>query len=73
MALRDRIQHAWNAFKNNRDPTVTFDDVRGGYFRRPDRVILSRGYRYNHVRVVIMVGQEHRDLCSPFRASDTLF
>lgn len=43
MGLKDRLQHAWNAFTNNRDPTVTFNDVRGSYSRRPDRVVLSRG------------------------------
>lgn len=43
MGLKDRLQHAWNAFTNNRDPTVTFNDIRGSYSRRPDRVILSRG------------------------------
>jgi len=43
MGFKDRLIHAWNAFSNNKDPTVTFDDVRGSYYRRPDRVILSRG------------------------------
>lgn len=43
MGLGTRLQHAWNAFVNNRDPTVTFNDIRGGYSRRPDRVILNRG------------------------------
>ena len=43
MGLKDRLQHAWNAFTNNRDPTITFNDVRGSYSRRPDRVMLSRG------------------------------
>lgn len=42
MGLGDRLQHAWNAFKNSRDPTV--DHYNGyGYTYRPDRPKLSRG------------------------------
>lgn len=41
MAIFDRLQHAWNAFKN-RDPTVIYD-TGPGYYRRPDRIRLSHG------------------------------
>lgn len=46
-SLRDRIQHAWSAFRNNRDPTETQinSSVTVGYSSssRPDRLRLTRG------------------------------
>lgn len=42
MGLGDRLQHAWNAFVNNRDPTRNLFDY-GGYRYRPDRVRFSGG------------------------------
>lgn len=42
-SLGDRLQHAWNAFRNNRDPTVLYKDVGASYYHRPDRVRFSRG------------------------------
>ena len=41
--LGDRLQHAWNAFRNNRDPTTSYFDSGGSYYRRPDRVRYSGG------------------------------
>lgn len=42
MGLGNRLQHAWNAFMNSRDPT--YDNYSGsGYTYRPDRPRLSRG------------------------------
>lgn len=41
--LGSRLKHAWNAFVNNRDPTVSYRDIRGGYSYRPDRPRLTRG------------------------------
>lgn len=38
-----RLKHAWNAFVNNRDPTVTYHDIGGGFSYRPDRPRLTRG------------------------------
>ena len=38
-----RLKHAWNAFVNNRDPTVNYRDIGGGYSYRPDRPRLTRG------------------------------
>ena len=38
----DRIQHGWNAFKNNRDPTQGWDGGRS-YHSRPDRVRFTNG------------------------------
>ena len=43
MGIASRLQHAWNAFVNNRDPTIVYRDVGGSYARRPDRVRFSRG------------------------------
>lgn len=44
MGLTDRLQHAWNAFVNNRDPTNSYRYGRGAsYSYRPDRPRLSRG------------------------------
>lgn len=41
--LGSRLKHAWNAFVNNRDPTVGYRDIGGGYSYRPDRPRLTRG------------------------------
>lgn len=38
-----RLKHAWNAFINNRDPTMSYQDIGGGYSYRPDRPRLTRG------------------------------
>ena len=43
MGITDRLQHAWNAFVNNRDPTITYRDIGAGYSYRPDRPRLTRG------------------------------
>lgn len=44
--LMERLQHGWNAFINNKDPTQSnnrFDMYYGGYSYRPDRIRLTRG------------------------------
>ena len=41
--ISSRLKHAWNAFINNRDPTVSFRDIGGGYSYRPDRPRLTKG------------------------------
>ena len=43
MGIKDRLQHAWNAFTNNRDPTYTRYDYGTSYSYRPDRVRFTRG------------------------------
>ena len=43
MSFWDRLQHGWNAFVNNRDPTYRYQDVGMGYTDRPDRPRLTRG------------------------------
>ena len=42
MGFIDRLQHGWNAFINNRDPTVYQSYGEGSYYR-PDRSRLTRG------------------------------
>lgn len=53
----ERLQHGWNAFINNKDPT-TQTIYYGGYAYRPDRVRLTRGHErsiinsiYNRIAV----------------------
>ena len=41
--LGSRLKHAWNAFTNNRDPTIIYHDIGPGYSIRPDRPRFSRG------------------------------
>lgn len=42
--LTSRLKKAWNAFTNNRDPTVSqYQHTGMGYVYRPDRVRFSRG------------------------------
>lgn len=44
MGILDRLQHGWNAFINNRDPTVNYyHPTSGSYSYRPDRPRFSRG------------------------------
>lgn len=44
MSFMDRLQHGWNAFINNRDPTKNYPlDMGASYTYRPDRPRLTRG------------------------------
>ena len=46
LTLTSRLKKAWNAFTNNRDPTISniqYQNVGMGYVHRPDRVRFSRG------------------------------
>lgn len=43
MGIGTRLQHAWNAFVNNRDPTGYYTNLGNGYYYRPDRPRLTRG------------------------------
>ena len=43
MGLGTRLQHAWNAFVNNRDPTYRYQYYGNSYTYRPDRPRLTRG------------------------------
>ena len=52
MGLGDRLQHAWNAFVNNRDPTYHYQNREASYFYRPDRVRFSKGNEKSIVTAV---------------------
>ena len=41
--IGSRLKHAWNAFVNNKDPTIRYQDYGSGYSIRPDRPRLTRG------------------------------
>ena len=43
MGIVERIQHGWNAFINNRDPTTYNSGYFGTYSNRPDRPRFTRG------------------------------
>lgn len=43
MGLGNRLQHAWNAFIGNRDPTYSLRDIGAGYAIRPDRPRFTGG------------------------------
>lgn len=42
MGLSDRFKRGWNAFINNKDPTIQYQEVGTGYYRRPDRSTIVR-------------------------------
>lgn len=42
MGILTRLQHGWNAFLNNKDPTYNYGSGTG-YYYRPDRPRLTRG------------------------------
>lgn len=43
MSIGERLQHAWNALVNNRDPTAGYRDLGASYYYRPDRPRFTRG------------------------------
>lgn len=52
MGLIDRFRRSWNAFVNNRDPTLNYQSVGFGYTRRPDRPRLTVGNERSIVTAV---------------------
>lgn len=52
MGLLDRLQHGWNAFINNRDPTHRVSDIGASSFYRPDRPKFTRGNERSIVTAV---------------------
>ena len=52
MGFVDRLKHSWNAFVNNREPTVQYRDIGSSYGYRPDRVRFSRGNERSIVTAV---------------------
>lgn len=70
LTLTSRFKKAWNAFTNNRDPTMTnvqYQNVGMGYVHRPDRVRFTRGNErsivtsvYNRIALdVAAIGIKH--------------
>ena len=65
-SLGSRLRHAWNAFRN-RDPTVNYEGSGASYYRRPDRIHLTRGNErslvtsvYNRIALdVAAIGIKH--------------
>ena len=43
MGFLDRLQHGWNAFVMNKDPTYNYRDYGMSYSHRPDRTRSTRG------------------------------
>lgn len=44
LTLTSRLKKAWNAFTNNRDPTVpSYQNIGNSYVYRPDRIRFTRG------------------------------
>ena len=52
MGFVDRLQHAWNAFTSNRDPTSYTQYLGSSYAYRPDRARFSRGNERSIVTAV---------------------
>ena len=50
--IKDRFQHAWNAFVNNRDPTYSYQDIGMTYSYKPDRPRFTRGNERSIVTAV---------------------
>lgn len=80
MGFIDRLQHGWNAFVNNRDPTYSRQDLGFNYSYRPDRPRLSRGNErsivtavYNRISLdVAAVGIQHCQLDDNGRFLETI-
>ena len=80
MGFMDRLQHGWNAFVNNRDPTYSHQDLGFNYSYRPDRPRLSRGNErsivtavYNRISLdVAAVGIQHCQLDNDGRFLNTI-
>lgn len=41
--IGERLKHGWNAFVNNKDPSLNYRDLGGAYSYRPDRMRFTRG------------------------------
>ena len=65
-SLGDRLQHAWNAFRNNRDPTFHSEFSGMVHHYRPDRVRFSGGNERSIVTAVynrIAMDADAIDIC----------
>lgn len=77
--ISQRLQNAWNAFRNPRDPTFTSGYGAGSYFR-PDRPRFSRGHERSIVTTIFnriavdcaAIDLEHVRLDDDGRYTDTI-
>lgn len=52
MGILNRLQHGWNAFINNRDPTIYRNESGVSYSYKPDRPRLTRGKERSIVNAI---------------------
>lgn len=52
MGFLDRLQHGWNAFVANKDPSISYGDYGQSYALRPDRPRFTRGHERSIVTSV---------------------
>ena len=52
-SIGSRLRRAWNAFTNNRDPTVHYEGIGAGYWARPDRRHLSAGHDRTIINAIL--------------------
>ena len=80
MGIFDRLQRSWNAFINNRDPTLYYREAGSSYSYRPDRPRFTRGNErsivtsiYNRIaRDVAAIDIRHVKLDEDGRYKETL-
>ena len=53
MSFMDRLQHGWNAFNGNRDPTGYYKNIGNSHVYRPDRPRFSRGNERSIVTAIL--------------------
>lgn len=52
-SIGSRLRRAWNAFTNNRDPTIHYEGIGAGYWARPDRRRLSSGHDRTIINAIL--------------------
>lgn len=52
-SIGSRLRRAWNAFTNNRDPTIHYEGIGAGYWARPDRRRLSAGHDRTIINAIL--------------------
>lgn len=52
-SIGSRLRRAWNAFTNNRDPTIHYEGIGAGYWSRPDRRRLSAGHDRTIINAIL--------------------
>lgn len=78
MQFTDRLQHAWNAFVSNKDPTISGPEI--SFYNRPDRARFTRGNERSIIAAVYSriandvatLGFQHVKLDENGRYSETI-